>query len=123
MSIKKVKEAYRYAEYTILLDKPLDEEGTSSLLDLFASEYPPPDSQVIEEISKEELKKVLSMLTDRQARVITLRYGLEDGMPLSLRETSERMGISRERARQLQEDAFQRLRHPTRIRILEELLR
>ena len=123
MSIKEVKEAYQYAGYTILLDKPLDEEGTSSLLDLFASEYPPPDSQVIEEISKEELKKTLSTLTDRQARVIILRYGLEDGVPMNLREISERMGISRERVRQLQEEALQRLRHPTRIRILEELLR
>lgn len=123
MSIKEVKEAYRCSEYAISLDRAFDEEGASSLLELFASEYPLPDSQVIEDISREDLKKVISTLTARQAEVITLRYGLEDGVPLKLREIAERMKISRERVRQLQEEALQRLRRPTRKRILEELLR
>jgi RNA polymerase sigma factor (sigma-70 family) len=122
LPVKKVTEAYRYAEYAIRLDKPLDEESSTPLLNLLASEDPLPDSQAIEAISREDLKRVLSTLTDRQAQVIALRYGLEGEAPLNLREISERIGISRERVRQLQEDALQKLQHPTRKRILEELL-
>ena len=122
MSIKEVKEAYRYAEKAVRLDKPLNEESATSPLDLLASEHLLPDSQVMKQISREELKKVVSTLTPRQVKVITLRYGLEDGEPLTLREIAERIGMSRERVRQIVLEALQRLRHPTRKRRLKDLL-
>jgi RNA polymerase primary sigma factor len=123
MSLEEVKEAYRYSGNTIHLDEALDEEGTGSIINLFASEYPLPDSQVIEKISREKLEEVLSTLTDRQAEVIKLRFGLENSSPMTLRDIGKKMGISRERVRQLQEAALQRLRHPKRRGILEELFR
>ena len=71
---------------------------------------------------KQEIRNVLSTLTDREKEVIVLRFGLEDGYPHTLEEVGQRFGVTRERIRQIEAKAIRKLKHPSRTKLLRDFL-
>ena len=84
--------------------------------------YISPEQELESRLNRESLEKILNTLEPREALVIKLRYGLTDGTEHTLAEIGRQLGISRERVRQIEEDTLEKLRHPTRIQYLKELL-
>ncbi|MBS3739828.1 sigma-70 family RNA polymerase sigma factor [Candidatus Bipolaricaulota bacterium] len=113
---EKVRRAKKTAQRTTSLDKPLNEEGDSSgvLGDIMADDsLPNPEEESLQSLLKDELKKLLhEVLTDRERRILQLRYGLEDYHPRTLNEVGKVFGISRERVRQIQKQALNKLKSP-----------
>lgn len=113
---EKVRQAKKTAQRTTSLDKPLSEEGDSSgaLGDIMADDnLPNPEEESLQSLLKDELKKLLhEVLTDRERRILQLRYGLEDYHPRTLNEVGKVFGISRERVRQIQKQALNKLKSP-----------
>ncbi|MBS3813766.1 sigma-70 family RNA polymerase sigma factor [Candidatus Bipolaricaulota bacterium] len=113
---EKVRRAKKTAQRTTSLDKPLNEEGDSSgvLGDIMADDsLPNPEEESLQSLLKDELKKLLhEVLTDRERRILQLRYGLEDYHPRTLNEVGKVFGISRERVRQIQKQAINKLKSP-----------
>lgn len=122
VSIEKVRRAKKAAQTTISLDKPLGEESSDSgvLGDIFADEtLPTPEQETFDSLLKGRLKGLLNKeLTDREKHILKLRYGLEDYQTRTLEEVGEVFDISRERVRQLQNRAIEKLQRPE---IKEEL--
>jgi len=116
ISKEKVRRAKKTAQRTTSLDKPLSEEGDSSgaLGDIMADDnLPNPEEESLQSLLKDELKKLLhEVLTDRERRILQLRYGLEDYHPRTLNEVGKVFGISRERVRQIQKQAINKLKSP-----------
>lgn len=116
ISKEKVRQAKKTAQRTTSLDKPLSEEGDSSgaLGDIMADDnLPNPEEESLQSLLKDELKKLLhEVLTDRERRILQLRYGLEDYHPRTLNEVGKVFGISRERVRQIQKQAINKLKSP-----------
>lgn len=113
---EKVRRAKKTAQRTTSLDKPLNEEGDSSgvLGDIMADDnLLNPEEESLQSLLKDELKKLLhEVLTDRERRILQLRYGLEDYHPRTLNEVGKVFGISRERVRQIQKQAINKLKSP-----------
>ncbi len=84
--------------------------------------YISPEQELESRLNRESLEKILKTLEPREALVIKLRYGLTDGAEYTLAEIGRRLGISRERVRQIEEEALDKLRHHTRVQYLKELL-
>lgn len=122
VSVEKVRRAKKAAQTTISLDKPLGEESSDSgvLGDIFADEtLPTPEQETFDALLKGRLKGLLNKeLTDREKHILKLRYGLEDYQTRTLEEVGEVFDISRERVRQLQNRAIEKLQRPE---IKEEL--
>ena len=116
VSAEKVRHAKKTAQRTTSLDKPLNDDGEEAgvLGDIMADEnLPNPEEETLETLLKDELKELLhEVLTDRERRIIQLRYGLEDYHPRTLNEVGEVFGISRERVRQIQKEAINKLKSP-----------
>lgn len=116
ISKEKVRHAKKTAQRTTSLDKPLNEEGEDSgvLGDIMADDnLPNPEEKSLESLLKDELKQLLhQVLTDRERRIVQLRYGLEDYHPRTLNEVGKVFGISRERVRQIQKQAINKLKSP-----------
>ena len=81
-----------------------------------------PEEELLSNSEKESLETVLGTLAGRETLVIKLRYGLTDGTEYTLAEIGRRLGISRERVRQIEDEALRKLRHHTRVQYLQELL-
>ena len=124
MSESRVVEIRRCTKEVISLSVPLSEsESESTISDVIADESQvSPEKAVTRRSQKEALEVVFNTLTSREVLVIQLRYGLTDGTELTLAEIGQRMGISRERVRQIEEDALRKLCHPSRTKYLKELL-
>ncbi|MGM0414751.1 MAG: RNA polymerase sigma factor RpoD [Bacillota bacterium] len=106
------------------LDTPIGEENDSQLKDFIEDQdSPSPDILASSELLKDQLDNVLDTLTDREKRVIELRYGLEDGRQRTLEEVGTEFGVTRERIRQIQAKALRKLRHPTRSKELKGYLK
>ncbi len=122
VSVEKVRRAKKAAQTTISLDKPLGEESSDSgvLGDIFADEtLPTPEQETFDSLLRGRLKGLLNKeLTDREKHILKLRYGLEDYQTRTLEEVGEVFDISRERVRQLQNRAIEKLQRPE---IKEEL--
>jgi len=125
ISEDRVVEILQSAKRTISLDTPLSESiPEATISDFLADETKPlPEEQLLYNAKKELLEQVLGTLKEREARVIRLRYGLEDGTEHTLAEIGQMEGISRERVRQIEAEALRKLRHPTRKQNLVELLK
>ncbi|MGC9335503.1 MAG: sigma-70 family RNA polymerase sigma factor [Anaerolineae bacterium] len=105
------------------LQTPVGEEEDSELGQFVEDEAAPAPTLVTEQaLLRQELEAMLESLTPREARVLRMRFGLEDGQPRSLEEIGNRFGVSRERIRQIEKQALQRLRHPRRSRRLRDYL-
>ena len=119
-----VGEICQAAKKMISLSSPWSESiSDATISDLLPDKLQvTPEEALVCHSEKETLEKVLGTLTDREALVVKLRYGLTDGREYSLRQVGRQLGVSRERIRQIEEEALRKLRHPTRAQPLEELL-
>jgi len=123
ISISELEDIYQLCEDIVSLDMDINDDGGNQLLDILpAKQITRPDVEVTRKISREQLQEALATLAPRERKVITLRFGLSGDEPLTLREIGEAVGVSRERARQIEEEALEKLRHPERSGLLKELL-
>jgi RNA polymerase primary sigma factor len=120
---KKVENMIQVARRPLSLETPPDDEEDSVLGDFIEDdEAPPPDDTATYNLLKEHLGEVLNGLPPREVRILQLRYGLLDGQAYTLEEVGRKMGVTRERVRQIEAQALSRLRHPTIRRKLRDYL-
>ena len=119
LSAKRIREIQRIAMEPVSLETPIGEEDDSHLGDFIEDkESESPVDFTTRQLLKEELYAILKDLSDREERVIRLRYGLDDNRPRTLEEVGREFGVTRERIRQLEAKAIKKLRHPTRSKRL-----
>ncbi|MCQ2467259.1 MAG: RNA polymerase sigma factor RpoD [Clostridia bacterium] len=110
MTPEKIREIQRISQDPVSIDKPVGEEEDSHLVDFISSdETLAPDEEVARVLLKEELVNVLSALSEREAKVIKLRFGLDDGRQRTLEEVGRTLGVTRERIRQIEAKAIRKL--------------
>ncbi len=123
MSPEKVREIMRVAQEPVSLETPIGEEEDSHLGDFIPDdEAPAPADAASHLLLKEQLRDVLSSLTPREEKVLSLRFGLEDGRPRTLEEVGKEFDVTRERIRQIEAKALRKLRHPSRSKKLKDFL-
>lgn len=124
MPENRVIEILQSTKGTVSLDSPLSEASPGATVsDLLADDSQiTPEEELLDVSAQESLEKVLNTLAPRETLVIKLRYGLTDGTEYTLAEIGRQLGISRERVRQIEDEALRKLRHHTRVQYLEELL-
>lgn len=123
MSVDKVREIIRISQDPVSLETPIGEEEDSHLGDFIPDEdAPAPADEACNSMLKQMLGEVLDTLSDREKRVIILRYGLIDGRQRTLEEVGQEFQVTRERIRQIETKALRKLRHPTRSRKLKDFL-
>ena len=110
MPVDKIRDIQRISQDPVSIDKPVGEEEDSHLVDFIPSdEYVSPDDEVSRELLKEDLIKVLDLLTEREAKVIRLRFGLDDDKQRTLEEVGRSLGVTRERIRQIEAKSIRKL--------------
>lgn len=120
---KKVENMIQVARRPLSLETPTDDEEDSVLGDFIEDdEAPPPDDSATYNLLREHLEEVLNSLPPREVRILQLRYGLLDGQAYTLEEVGRKMGVTRERVRQIEAQALSRLRHPSIRRKLRDYL-
>lgn len=123
ISVEKVREIVRVAQEPVSLETPIGEEEDSHLGDFIPdSDTPAPADEASHALLKEQLEDVLSTLTPREAKVLRLRFGLEDGKSRTLEEVGSEFKVTRERIRQIEAKALRKLRHPSRSKKLKDYL-
>ena len=123
MSPADVMDAIQTSTTHVSIDAPFNQEEENRLVDLLQSdEAPAPDSQLLDESLKIEIKRALSSIDHREAEVLGLYFGLDQENPLTLEEIGERFKLTRERVRQIKEKALRKLRHTSRSSILRKYL-
>ena len=122
-SVEKIREIYKISQEPVSLETPIGEEDDSHLGDFIPDETNmSPEDFAVNELLKDEISEVLLTLTEREEKVIRLRFGLEDGRPRTLEEVGQLFGVTRERIRQIEAKALRKLRHPSRSRKLKDYL-
>lgn len=123
MPEEKVREILRVAQEPVSLETPIGEEEDSHLGDFIPDDdaLAPADAASMS-LLKEQLVEVLQTLTPREAKVLSLRFGLEDGNPKTLEEVGKEFNVTRERIRQIEAKALRKLRHPSRSKKLKDFL-
>ncbi len=120
---EKVEEILKISQEPVSLETPIGEEEDSHLGDFIEDRNAPaPADAASFQLLKEQVDEVLHTLTDRESRVLQLRFGLEDGRSRTLEEVGREFGVTRERIRQIEAKALRKLRHPTRSRKLKDFL-
>jgi RNA polymerase primary sigma factor len=123
ISEEKVREIIKIAQEPVSLETPIGEEDDSHLGDFIPDDdAPAPAEAVAVTLLKEQLMEVLSTLTPREAKVLRLRYGLDDGKARTLEEVGREFNVTRERIRQIEAKALRKLRHPSRSKRLKDFL-
>ena len=121
---KKVENMIQVARRPLSLETPTDEEEDSILSDFIQDrESPAPTDTVTQHLLQEHIREVLGSLPPREVRILQLRYGLLDGQSYTLEEVGRKMGVTRERVRQIEAQALSRLRHPGHLKKLVDYLR
>ncbi|MEM9773459.1 MAG: sigma-70 family RNA polymerase sigma factor [Chloroflexota bacterium] len=109
----RVRWMLRTSRQPVHLERPVGDESDAELGDFIEDvDAPPPAETVAQTMLTEEISEILDQLTPREARILRLRYGLQDGESRTLKEVGEMFGLSRERIRQLEKEALRKLRHP-----------
>lgn len=120
---ERVREIQKVAQEPVSLETPIGEEEDSHLGNFIEDEdAPAPDEAASYILLKEQLEEVLETLTPREAKVLRLRFGLDDGRSRTLEEVGQEFGVTRERIRQIEAKALRKLRHPSRSRKLKDYL-
>jgi RNA polymerase primary sigma factor len=115
MPVEKVKRVENVSQYTSSLERPIGEDEEDSLGDLIPDEHAPsPTKEAYKQFMSEELDRALNQLSDREKEILVLRYGIQDGHPRTLKEVAMHFNITRERVRQIEIKALDKLKHPTR---------
>ena len=123
LTAKRIREIQRIAMEPVSLETPIGEEDDSHLGDFIEDkESESPSDYTTRQLLKERLYTILKDLSDREERVIRLRYGLDDNHPRTLEEVGKEFGVTRERIRQIEAKALRKLRHPSRSRRLKDFL-
>ncbi len=123
LSVEKVREIQKIAQEPVSLETPIGEEEDSHLGDFIPDDdVPAPDTAAAITMLKEQLVEVLETLTEREQKVLRLRFGLEDGRPRTLEEVGKEFDVTRERIRQIEAKALRKLRHPSRSKKLKDYL-
>jgi len=120
---ERVRRLLRLSRRPLSLEQPVGEEEETMLGSFIADdEAPPPPSMADNSILRERLEEILETLQPREARILRLRFGLQDGRNYTLEEVGQKFGLTRERIRQIEAHALNRLRHPSRSRQLRDFL-
>ena len=123
MPVEKVMEIQKIAQDPVSLETPIGEEDDSHLGDFIEDEGAmSPDDYAANELLKDELNDVLLELTDREEKVLRLRFGLDDGRTRTLEEVGREFNVTRERIRQIEAKALRKLKHPSRSKRLKDFL-
>ncbi len=123
MPVDKVREIMRVAQDPVSLETPIGEEEDSHLGDFIPDDdAPAPAEAASHTLLREQLNEVLNTLTEREAKVLKLRFGLEDGRARTLEEVGQRFDVTRERIRQIEAKALRKLRHPSRSKKVKDFL-
>jgi len=123
VSIEKVMEIQKIAQDPVSLETPIGEEDDSHLGDFIQDEdSPAPQDSAAYTLLREQLNEVMDTLTQREAKVLKLRFGLEDGRPRTLEEVGREFMVTRERIRQIEAKALRKLRHPSRSKKLKDYM-
>jgi len=123
ISVEKVMEIQKIAQDPVSLETPIGEEDDSHLGDFIPDdESPAPHDSAAYTLLKEQLEEVMSTLTPREAKVLKLRFGLEDGKARTLEEVGKEFQVTRERIRQIEAKALRKLRHPSRSKRLKDYM-
>ena len=123
MPVEKVREILKIAQEPVSLETPIGEEEDSHLGDFIPDDnMPVPADAAAFTLLKEQLVEVLDTLTEREKKVLTLRFGLEDGRARTLEEVGKEFNVTRERIRQIEAKALRKLRHPSRSRKLRDYI-
>ena len=123
ISVEKVREILKIAQEPVSLETPIGEEEDSHLGDFIPDDdVPAPAEAAAFSMLKEQLIEVLDTLTDREQKVLKLRFGLEDGRARTLEEVGRQFDVTRERIRQIEAKALRKLRHPSRSKKLKDYL-
>ena len=123
MSVEKVREISKISQEPVSLETPIGEEEDSHLGDFIPDDDAPAPSEAASFVLlKEQLVEVLKTLTPREAKVLKLRFGLEDGRQRTLEEVGKEFDVTRERIRQIEAKALRKLRHPSRSKRLKDFL-
>ena len=123
LPVEKVREIQKIAQEPVSLETPIGEEEDSHLGDFIPDEdVPAPAEAAAFSMLKEQLIEVLDTLTDREQKVLKLRFGLEDGRARTLEEVGKEFEVTRERIRQIEAKALRKLRHPSRSKKLKDYL-
>ena len=123
MPVERVREILKISQEPVSLETPIGEEEDSHLGDFIQDDnVPVPADAAAFTLLKEQLEEVLGTLTEREQKVLTLRFGLEDGRARTLEEVGKEVNVTRERIRQIEAKALRKLRHPSRSRKLKDYL-
>ena len=123
MPVERVREILKISQEPVSLETPIGEEEDSRLGDFIQDDnVPVPADAAAFTLLKEQLEEVLGTLTEREQKVLTLRFGLEDGRARTLEEVGKEFNVTRERIRQIEAKALRKLRHPSRSRKLKDYL-
>ena len=123
LHVERVLEISKISQEPVSLETPIGEEEDSHLGDFIQDEHiPVPADEAAHTLLREQLEKVMDTLSEREQKVLALRFGLEDGKPHTLEEVGREFQVTRERIRQIEAKALRKLRHPTRSRKLRDFL-
>ena len=123
MPVERVREILKISQEPVSLETPIGEEEDSHLGDFIQDDnVPVPADAAAFTLLKEQLVEVLATLTDREQKVLRLRFGLDDGRARTLEEVGKEFNVTRERIRQIEAKALRKLRHPSRSRKLRDYL-
>ena len=123
MPVERVREIMKISQDPVSLETPIGEEEDSHLGDFIQDDHVEvPADAATYRLLHEQLMEVLSTLTEREQKVLRLRFGLDDGRPRTLEEVGRQFNVTRERIRQIEAKALRKLRHPSRSKILKDYL-